>query len=420
MIAQIQRLLFIALIVNALTILVFIVGVSNGAFELILQKEPTAFQDFFKYYACGEMVLSQPGQNPYAPELQTRVLKEITSSVCVKGGANKNELPSQYLYPTDYPPFVYPIMAPLALLAPQQGLACWWLLSFSMLIGATFISTEQNKMRTALIVLGTLACVEAWRAVGMGQTTFFILSFLYLFTFSFLKNNDIACSIALVFTMLKVQYAPFLLVPLLARKCWRILLIAGLLLFFSIVFTGLVMGPAIFSNYFSSLGQIESGDPFMSSMICAKGILSYFLSGQILTMVVLGILILALVILWLFWTKANTPEKQAWTFALTICFALLASPHTQSYDVILLSAAAILTLPRGNLIGNRNISPINIWTNMIIAFPIVSVFLSRTNYFWHALGSIVYLGLLSHIAIRQLKTLARMPENVPKQISVQT
>ncbi len=405
MIAQIQRLIFIALLVNALAILVFMIGVSNGAFNLLLQKEPTAFQDFFKYYACGKIALSQPGQNPYDPGLQLKELQEIIGSVRGEG-----ELPRQYLYPTDYPPVVYPIMVPLALLPPEKALVLWWILSFSLLFGATYISTEQKKKQTALFVLGTLASVEAWRAVGMGQTSFFILSFLYLFTFSFLKKNDIACSIALVLTMLKVQYAPFLLVPVLARRRFRILWIAMLFLFLMFAGTWLVMGPGIFFNYFSSLSRIESDDPYMSSMICAKGILSYFLSGQILTLFVGFILIFALVVLWRLWQRANSPEQQAWTFALTICIALLASPHTQSYDVILLAAAAILTLPRLNLIGNRNDSPKANWTNLIIAFPVVSIVLSRTNYLWHALGSIAYLALLSFIATRELRTLTQLPD----------
>jgi len=240
----------------------------------------------------------------------------------------------------------------------------------------------------------------------MGQTSGIILGTVSLFFYCFFAKRNIGCGIALAISILKLQYAPFLLIPLIVAKRWLAACIAGLVVLLLTACALVLMGPQILLSYFHAVIKVEATDPYLATMICLKGLLSYILPEPSLSALsMLGMIagIISCTCIWKY-SICRSLETQLWAASFTISIALLASLHTQNYDLLLLTVAAALTIPK---LGSRKpyrrlSSPLLIWYILLTSFPIISWLLTRITfhgYFWQALGFFLFLLTITITAL---------------------
>ncbi len=370
-----NRLMIAILVVNALALMLFIGSIGVGYFPSIMQKSPLMFQDFVKYYACGKVALSAERQDAYELSVQLQTLHAILDPYI------KQELPKQYDFPTDYPPPVYAVMAPVALLPLDIALFLFLLVSIASACTGVFLVTGKDVRKTVLWMLGISASVLSWRTLAMGQMTWLVMGVMAMFFYFFLKKRDIISGITLAVIALKLQYAIFFLVPVFACRRWNVLRAALVPIIALCAITAFTLGPDFIQTYPQVISRIEGTDPYIRSMMCIRAMGTIFCPPSVMPFLT-GFSMIAGVgactAAWRFASKRSL-ECQRWAAAVTICVALIASPHTHSYDSLLLAVAAMLTLPTLDpfkLFTNQPL-PMNIWSGALITFPLTSWFLFK-------------------------------------------
>jgi len=350
--------------------MLFIGSIGVGFFPTIMQKSPLMFQDFVKYYACGKVALSAERSDAYELPVQLQTLQEILSPYI------KQKLPEQYNFPTDYPPPVYAVMAPVALLPLDKALFLFLIVSITSACSGVYLLTGKDVRKTVLWMLGISACVLSWRTLAMGQMTWLVMGVMAMFFYFFLKKNDIIGGITLAVLALKLQYAIFFLVPVLVCRRWKVLIAAIVPIVALCAITTAALGPEFINTYPQVVSRIEGTDPYIRSMMCIRAMGTVFFPPSfipVLTVLAIIVGVAACIAAWMFTAKRSL-ESQRWAAALTICIALIASPHTHSYDSLLLAVAAMLTLPTLDPFKLFADQPLrmNIWSSILITFPLTS------------------------------------------------
>lgn len=370
-----KSLVLAVLVVNALALSIFIFGTTLfGQLPRVITGSPLMFQDLVKYYTCGRIALAGGAAQAYDAAVQKAQIAQVLAPYGVP------VLPVQYEYPIDYPPPVFGLMAPFALLPFDAVLAIWILLSVGVVVAGVRVLARDWR-RTAWIVLGLAACNLSWRTLAMGQMTWMVLGLSALYFAALRSRRDVWAGLALALCALKLQYALFFLIPPVVTRRWKVVGVAlGLLVALALV-TVVTMGTGIFVEFGAAVGRIEHGDPYVRSMICIRGAASWFLSGGALGFVSAAVAIIGLVVCGAVWWKYREQpgeERFAWAMAATYPCALLFSPHTHSYDVL------FLTVPVAALVSVTAFTPIkqwrlprNLWLTAHLAFLPLSWLLAR-------------------------------------------
>jgi len=397
----------LAMIINLIAMVIFACGVASGALDILIAKQPTALQDFIKYYACGKIALSKDKGQAYSPTVQKNCLLSVMRDLGVKN------MPRQYYFPTDYPPPVYTLMAPLALLPVKSALCLWWIVSAISAAAGLQRLLDYKRKQALLVIVWTAASFAAWRATAMGQTSWIISGAMAFYFYSLLNKRDTACGIVLAISMLKIQYAPYLLIPALVSKRWKSLAITMLSIVVTSILTVAVLGEEAILAYPGALARVEASDPYLGSMVCLKSLCSWLISEPTLSLVALCGMLIGLGLSLFVWQRAISAGEQAqkWAIAITICLALLTSPHTQNYDLVMLAIPAAVT---GLFEDLKKDQSENIWTRAwycsLFSFPIISWFVARLpvrSYFAQSAAFTGILILLSVLSMIILKNLSR-------------
>lgn len=406
----IKNLLIAGLCLNALALLIVVASLAFGAFPVVMKQSPNMFQDFVKYYACGKIALSEDRAAAYDGAIQQKYLREIIQPET--GGV----FPDQYKFPVDYPPLVYPLMAPLAVLPLNAAVVVFSVLSILVASAGISINRSGGWKDGAIWMLLITSSPLSWRTLAMGQMTWLVLGFLALYLHYFLRGRDIPAGLALSMAALKVQYAAFFLIPVLIMKRWRALvafLVPALALGAAAV---AVMGIEFVQSYPEVVRRIEGADPYVASMTCIRGLSMTFIPAQMVQpCTTLGIVAGLVLVSFLWKTCKDNDEPRRWAAAATICTALIASPHTHSYDSLFLMVGAVVTIKSPDPFKLGQISSVaeRVWTALLMLLPLASWALFKIPPGWLTVQVVTFVLLYTILLICAVKRFTET--NKPKE-----
>jgi hypothetical protein len=275
---------------------------------------------------------------------------------------------------------------------------CWLLVKH-------FQWTKNNMSK--YVLLGALASMPSWNALLLGQLTWLYIGLICFLIVALRKNNYIKAGLATAFSIIKPQYAVFLLIPILSLRRYATFFAAAAweILFF--VICTFVFGLQALINYPFAINQAEASAQSVHTqvMYCVRPILELCLPQQIAyrySLIVYVIVWLAVTALGIYGLrKQNTEKAFLWLMACTILSSLLFSPHAHSHDALLLILPALLTLP-ANLPSQQSLTAA-LWRWIFYLMPILSwaVFLLVSVHLPGNLLFTTFIAILTFCAFKQ-------------------
>lgn len=348
---------------------------SSGAIFFERFKEQNLHCDFVCFYETGKIALSEDRTKPYDPAVQLKWINKLSPF--------PNDRPP-YI---QYVPFVFVMMAPLAMLPMPAAILCWNTFTLTCaIVGMTLLgrANKLSKKATAALIIVSLATGSAFVTLRTGQSSFLILGILCLFYWALLKRNQPATGIAAALTTLKIQYSPAAGLPLLATANWRAIFLAVCTVVAMLFLAGLNMGFENIINYPLHLLKLEEYGTSYGvkglEMVSLRGVLEYTLGDKLAFKILLALSAVGAAFLLFLWKKHASAgiAHLRWLTALTIVWQLLFSLHGHFYDCVLLSVAPIMIPPLIDTDSleeqpwQTNTSAKHFWSFLWLTFPIAT------------------------------------------------
>jgi hypothetical protein len=328
----------------------------------------TAVSDFVHFYQCGAMTLSADRGRVYDAALQQAVTNELIA-------------PEKITRPfyIQYVPFIFPLLAPLALMPIEIAYTVWFFLSVGVGTACLFLLLRTNSALSnfdrALFAMYVLSSCPGVIALKLGQSSWFLLACFCCVYLWWQRSRDILAGCALALTTIKPQYIVLFVISLVSARRWKILAGFGLALcglallaVFTIGWQNVIYYPAILFHAETSteLAGVEAG-----GMISLRGVLSQFLPQIMALPISIAVLLGGAVAAYRLWSNES---KSNWAMALTVVLCLVVSPHTHIYDLLLLSVAAAVTLATISPIQACRLTsvPERVWTLLMLVYPIIT------------------------------------------------
>jgi hypothetical protein len=181
----------------------------------------------------------------------------------------------------------------------------------------------------------------------LGQVSWFLASAMGLYLWAFFKKKDVLAGLFFALTAVKFQYMPFLLLPLIVGRRWKLLFSAvgsGLIL---LTLIGFCCGFQNLISYPAYLLHFEHVDiSCVKLMVCVRGVLERLLPPPLTLPISCALLLIALGWLYWLWMRAGKDELQVrLAIICTLCSCLVFAPHCFVPDTILLGIVAAFFLP---------------------------------------------------------------------------
>lgn len=329
--------------------------------------------DFVAIYAGASLAMSPWRSHLYDPAVQYALISHLP------------DLPDK-VYVLQYPPYAWLLLSPLSLLPLKLSYIVFDIFSAIVGLGALALVVKHTQkftaLQVALFVALTLASLPANYALRVGQLSFIMLALLALLYYAWQHNRQTLIGVTLAIVSLKPQFLLLFFPGLLAQKKWKAIgwfVTVELLL---LLLAGLVFGWSNLLEYPFYLSRVETM-PIAHlltvsphNMASLRGILSWFLPKSTAFQISVLSFLAILPALYIFWRKVRPAGmlSVAWMFALTIVAYLALSPHLHSYDCVLLSLAAALTLPdlSKGLEPLRKTRAFYFWTLLLLSYPVLS------------------------------------------------
>ena len=328
----------------------------------------TSISDFIHFYSAGAMALSADSHQVYQPEVQLRWINTLIRPACTES-----------VFYMQYVPFVFPLMAPFALLSMTAAYFLWLLLSaLCGLIGMVLIAKSirhWNKEAVALFALSVFASFPSALTLKLGQTTWFMLALISGYYWALLGKADLAGGICLALTTLKPQYTVLFAIPGLALRRWRLIVYSIITETILLLLAGITIGWQNVVQYPMTLLHAETSAHFWGvlpeHMISVRALLSLITGPQLALRLSILVMLAAAGAVYVLWRRAASLGVDAWhwAFAITVLLSLIASPHSHPYDSLLLALPAGLTLGTP---GPARGPGRWIWSALLITFPLTS------------------------------------------------
>ncbi|MFN8553841.1 MAG: glycosyltransferase family 87 protein [Candidatus Obscuribacterales bacterium] len=300
------------------------------------------YADFVMFYRMAKMAASPSDRfRIYDKELQKSYFNQLNASV-------KTE---QAVF-SQNPPFTFLLVAPFALLPIEPAFRAWILLSclagIASIAGFMRLCTNASAPEILSIFFGTYISFSGFLCLAVGQTSWFMLSFILIFLYGLLKRNDAVSGLGLALTTCKFQYFPILMVPLIAQKRWKSLAWFSAIMGTLLCISAFYFGPQNVIGYPSMLFDAETTKAydgvFPEFMISLRGLLSNLMPRGLALKVSGALMLVFLIPLYYAWVKHKPGETSSTrsSFCLasiTVLCALILSTHTHIYDEIFLAAA---------------------------------------------------------------------------------
>lgn len=331
------------------------------------------FADFLLYYMRSRIAFSVDAHHIYDPAVQLKWFNAMIAPAHI-------DLPIYNVYV----PFVFVLWRPLSVWSPATAYVIWAAVGLAGGLCALLLLLRKagtlSPMQQGLVLLAAAASFPGMMSLRMGQQSWFLLALECLFFWSWLSRRDIIAGGALSLLTFKPHYALFLAIPALAGRRYRLLLSAVLIELILLLLAVATIGWENVISYPAVLlrgeGTPDSLNEFgMRTMVSIRGISSCFLPEWLSVRIGLVAMAGGLAGAACLWIKAmrNPLLDKRFAIGLTLLICLLASPHTFSYDLLMLAPLAI-TLPVVGLPAAARLRPVvyRVWCLLIIAYPLVS------------------------------------------------
>jgi hypothetical protein len=348
--------------------------------------------DFMHLYRDGKIACSPQKGEMYNPAVQQEWLNRIIS-------------PEQCDNPmlTQGPPLMFLVMIPFVAFPIDTAHVLWG--AFSMTLGILGLVlllrdfTKCGKKTYILILVGTMGSYPALATLNTGQTSWFILGMTSLFWWAWMRNRDVVAGIFLGLCMVKFQYLVFWLVPCLAQKRFKIVLTTVVFVVLLLLAVGVFLGWGNLTDYPKALYLTEATTYVAAErMISIRGLASLFLPQSFVLPLSICLSVGSLTALFWFWLKEvdrkSDPQVRL-AIAITIFTALLTTAHSFSIDCIILSVAAVLTLPLWDFEQVLRDGPrsLQVYYLLFFLYPILTWIATMVFALFKSLESLTYLAL---------------------------
>jgi hypothetical protein len=364
---------FLSMLSIPLFMTLFVEPAKTGSLLFYSAGNAMKVSDYVNFYYAGWMAQSPDRLHVYDPEVRMRTSNQLVAP---------NKL-GEPLY-TGYLPIVFPMMVPFALfdLTTSYFLWCAVTVSFGMTVVALFASRVMQWPPRYIITfcLYALWSLPGFLTLHLGQVVWLLLGLDLIFFCGLLRNKDIPAGIALAFATVKPQYSIPLLAAALGAKRWKLAGTAILTLAALFILAGITIGFDNVARYPTLLHHTEQSDLTARVMASIRPILYAVLPPAPALQASMAIWILTslgIAGLWFISRDKNDATKR-WLGALTILLALATSPHTHCHDLLLIAAAAVMTIGDERRGGTRDREAVSrsarvaaqIWLIILIIYPI--------------------------------------------------
>lgn len=337
--------LFAVLAIAACSTAMLVLCLDETRFAQMSAQNGASFIDFLKVYWLAKMVLAGQGRYVYDESARTAFLSS----------QNVSKAAIEYFKFLPYPPFLYPLFIPFALLPRIQAFGGWLLSSFAVAFAGLFYLRKQiAKTDTASELLLAYALligsVFFFNNYWLGQSACLLVGLAAFFFAAFMRKNDTVCGIAIAFSTVKFQFLLLLGAPLLMHFRWRAMLVAALVESVFVSFAILALGVHNLTIYPQVLNVQELLHPNIPLMINLRGALYELLPSSDRLQETLSAIVAVIFncTLW-FFSKKTAQIKYA------ICLASLSyvilGPHVFVYDGLLLALSIFAIVPEFSVSG---------------------------------------------------------------------
>jgi hypothetical protein len=359
----------------------------------------TAVSDFVNLYKAGYITLSDQRTKAYDPDVQV----ELTNRLIAPDRIDR-------VFHFQYLPYVFPLMAPLAVVPMETAYALFYV--FSLVVTAAVLTLIINDTQRFLrrdkiiILLAVLSSAPAIAALKQGQTSWLLLSFLCLFYFGVKHKRQLLGGVSLAMLTIKPQYVPLLIVSMLSARRWQLILTSFAVEAALLIVAGFTIGWDNIINYPSMLLNAETSSAnsgvYPEAMVSWRMLLGSSASRDVVlvgSVIAFALAALAVYKLWQMSSGKRLPEE--WAMALTTVLCLIASPHCHVHDLLFLALPAVLTLPNLSLITVASLPsiPLRIWSTVLMSYPALSwfAFCLRLPWLFLSLNVILLVSGLLHV-----------------------
>lgn len=355
--------------------------------------------DFVNVYLGGRIALSPEDRlRAYDPAVQMRIQNELISP---------QHLEKPFYF--QYPPVVFPILAPLGLLPIGAAYVTWVglltaLLTYSL---ALFLRTCRNwgwvpSLSVAFFALCSSPAANSWK---LGQPTLLAAVCYVGYLIALEKRRPALQGLAIALCTFKPHYGLILGLHALCLRQWRTI---GFAIVFELVLLAtaaatigldnVVNYPAILFNAEASSQVVGVEAQVMAS---ARALFAEFFDpASALRYSSLAWLAGTVVACGLVAASAKRdPDCRRWAFAILVCTGVVLSTHAHVHDVLMLSAATVVTRRDSDDAQLPGLFA-RIWTILLIMYvPLSWVFrgfhYSRGFLIWDTLLLLVAAGALA-------------------------
>lgn len=336
--------------------------------------------DFFQYVQAGQLATSPLAHRVYDPEVQKTWHDELTAP-----------LKAPKVFYNQQPPFLYPLLIPLAWFPYNVAYLLWCLgQSAAGLTAVYFLSGLNFKTRKEKVIflMAVFASFPSYLCLWHGNTAFWLLGALGCYTYFWLRKKDIAAGAFFALSTGKPQYSMIMILPSLANWRWKIMATAAVIEMLLLVWAALFIGTENIVNYPQILSNAESNPNFIGvnsmGMVSLRGLYSRFLPAATVThdsLIASTITMITCLapIAWLWWRTSqpstkNADHQQRCLLSITVLLALILSPHSQQFDCLLIAIPAALMLPSLDIfqICALKSAPLRIFSVTLLVYPFVS------------------------------------------------
>lgn len=338
--------------------------------------------DFVNHYNLGALsweCLKEP-ISIYDPEVQRLSQAKLIPQVGV-----------EKVFYSQYPPYVFVLMMPLALLGIKPAWFAWTLLGIAGISFGVYSLLKQfqsGRFTKAFAYFAIFASYPAWISFRLGQFTPILFSVFTWFWLSLQRKMWIVAGLLCGLSLIKPQYMPamFLIGTLMGKAKF-----VGAFSFVSAIFLGLSVLVVGWDNVLGFPEALKFGEwsekvagvnPASQENIRGQVLQLLGSESSILTAVVMGIWILGSIALaymwWRLWlqrkpSEATDSKRFKLLAATTIFVQLIVSPHTHIQDYLLAGISAIWILETVLLAELSDNSPSHgFLRRLLIYFPLWS------------------------------------------------
>jgi hypothetical protein len=331
----------------------------------LMTKNPAMFIDFCKVYGLSKMVYAGSGNFVYMPAAQHAYLKAFIPAACFEA----------FVF-LPYPPFIYALFLPFAVLPMVPSYALWTISTAVLGIGSvlylrTYESKSDTGMERLFLVMLLCSSVFFFNNFILGQTAWLMIALLSIFFVSLVRNDDTICGVILGLCTIKFQFLLLLGTPLLVLRKWRAIFI-GAIIFIGFVFIALFsIGVKNVLDYPAVLSVQEVLHPNIPLMINLRGLL-FVISPRTDHFNAACCGITGALCIFFLWMKARTRQQKWNAISLSTLAYLVFSPHVFVYDGMALAIPVTLTLQRLSLFEFMKVQDVGLKIRLLLlaTFPL--------------------------------------------------